>query len=444
MKQSFQNKRVLVIGLGLSGRASSHFLLKQGASVYGVDRSQELLDTNLELSNLRKNGLQVAHESIDLDIKAFDLVVASPGVPQSHPLWVKAQHFGISVIGEMELACRGLSQRFIGITGTNGKTTVTLMVTHVLNSCGISAKALGNIGLPLTAEVEKLSPNDVIVAELSSFQLETLESPVIDAAVILNITPDHLDRYATMEDYAKAKIRIQKCLKPSATCLVEEGAYRNYQHLFDKEKVKTYGYSPKCDFFNDQNQIFFQQKIEQILPLEYRGLISHDVENWIAAYALCRVFEIAPEQFIKAASTFRKPSHRIEFVKSLRGVDYYDDSKGTNIDAVIRAVQSLKGKIVLIAGGVDKGSAYTPWIAVFKDKVKCICAIGQAAEKIKKDLCEAVPVEIFDSLDAAVENAALKAEKGESVLLSPGCSSFDMFKDYAHRGDEFKRIVNAL
>ena len=447
MKCRYHDKNVLVIGLGISGRAAAQFLLHQKAKVRGVDKNAELLQNNEILAALRPQGLLTSHENQDLDIRQFDLVVASPGIPPSHPLYDAAKRAGIEIIGEMELACRAVTQKFLGVTGTNGKTTVTLLTAHVLNQAGMPAKPLGNVGVPIASEIDLLSSkesNEIIVAELSSFQLDTLSCQVMDAGVILNITPDHLDRYENMDAYAYSKIHMKDCLRPGGVLYAEESTYRKFQKLFNGYKPRLYGYTPSCYLFCDGSHLILNGTNECVLPPEYRGLQSHNLENLMAAYALCREMTVAPEQFMRAFSSFEKPAHRIEFVKTLYGVSFYDDSKGTNIDAVIRAVESLKGQSILIAGGVDKGAPYTPWIDAFAGKVRSICAIGQAAEKIKQDLSHALPVEIFPSLEGAVRYAAACAKPGENVLLSPGCSSFDMFRDYAHRGDEFKKIVNAL
>jgi len=412
------HKKVLVIGLGVSGRAAAEFLLHHGANVTGVDRNADLLKTNSDLAALRKMGLVTRHENDLLDCSSFDFTVVSPGVPttQKQVQTVVAAH--IPVFGEIELACRFLKNRCVGITGTNGKTTVTLLVTHVLNENGIKARAVGNVGTPLTAELlHEHDLKEVYVLELSSYQLETLESQFLDAAVILNITPDHLDRYVDMNDYAQAKIRIGKCLKENGKLYVENKCYQEYRNLFDNQRPFIYGYEEKTD---------------------------HNKENNEAACALCQTLGVLKEDFERALQSFKKPPHRIEYVATINGVDFIDDSKGTNIDAVIRAVESCDKKCVLIAGGVDKGSAYTPWIAAFAGKVKGICAIGQAADKIKKELSPHLPVELFPSLDSAVKHAASLAGPGEVVMLSPGCSSFDMFDDYVHRGNEFKKSVKSL
>jgi UDP-N-acetylmuramoylalanine--D-glutamate ligase len=440
----YKGKKVLVVGLGLSGRAASGFLIEHGASVQGVDKNIGLLQSHPDLLTLQQRGLIVQHDSTLQSVKEFDFIVVSPGVPHTHPLYQRAKEQEVEILGEIELGCRSVSNPVIGVTGTNGKTTTTLLIAHVLNACGKKARALGNVGVPLTQEISSLEPDEILVLELSSYQLETLRQQVLDAAVLLNITPDHLERYGTMEAYAKAKFSICSNLKKGAPFYIEEKAYCEFGHLLENRFAKRYGYSSQADLFTDLQWIYNSQGKIGAVPEAYSGRASHDLENQMATYAICEAFGIAFPQFIDALSTFTKPAHRIQFICEKKGVSYYDDSKGTNIDAVIRAVQSLKGPVILIAGGVDKGAPYTAWIQPFMGRVKGIYAIGQAAQKIQEQLAAHFPVSICESLEQAVGQAAERAEKGDHVLLSPGCASFDMFRDYAHRGEEFQRIVGQL
>lgn len=444
--QHLHDKRVLILGLGVSGQSAALFLLKRKARVVAVDRDPHLCKNNEKISHLCKQGLVFIHEDVAIDLKQFDLVVVSPGIPSTHPLYQKALDLGIEVIGEIELACREIKQKCLGVTGTNGKTTVTLMTEHILQSAGIKAKALGNVGIPLTSAVDNLvnDETEVFVIELSSFQLETLNQRFIDVAVLLNITPDHLDRYPSMEAYAKAKIRIEKNLKENGKLFVEDNCLKNFRHLFKQNHYLTYGYSSKNHLYTDKFHMYLDGQKIFSLPEGYQGKCLHDIENILASYALCNHLSLSPEEFLLGLSSFQKPPHRMEFVRNIAGVNFFDDSKGTNIDAVIRAVEGLEGKIILIAGGVDKGFPYTSWIEAFGDKVKTICAMGQSKEKIKNDLGNSIPVILFSDFEKAIAYAVSLAKKGENVLLSPGCSSLDMFKDYAHRGQEFQRIINAL
>jgi len=417
-------QRALVLGLGVSGRAAVELLLAQGYHVIGADDKAGPEQFN----DLISRGMLLQSDPEAIEWAQINLFIVSPGISPMHPLYQAALLHQIEIVGEAELSFRNLSQPAVAITGTNGKTTVTLLVEHILNASGVKAKALGNVGSPLSVYALNPDPGSVIVAELSSYQLETMTTPVFDAAAILNITPDHLDRYSSMEEYAKAKCRLQDLLKPGYPFFVSKQVACQFAHLL-KPGYIVYKQS---------------ESVEEILPLEYRELGEHDIENAMAAWALCKPFKITVQQFRKGISTFTKPHHRIEFVATIDGVHFFDDSKGTNIDAVIRAVQTMKGPVILIAGGVDKGASYLAWKEVFSGKVKRIIAIGQAAPKIFQELNPFFEMEIVDSLSAAVKTSAVHAVKGDHVLLSPGCSSFDMFRDYAHRGEEFQRTVLSL
>lgn len=387
-------KKVLVIGLGKSGLSALQLLNEQGKEGIGYDDAH-------------------AHNP-DIDWVQIGQVVVSPGVPPEHPLYQKALSLQIEVIGEAELALRSVKQSAVAITGTNGKTTVTLLTEHILKKAGIPARAVGNVGEPLS--MMRGSPEEVLVVELSSFQIETLRARVFDAAVLLNITPDHLDRYSDMRAYARAKCALEQCLKEGAPFFVQDGVLQEYGDLFTQPK-------------------------KQMPVLTLPDMPRHDRENALAAYALCRCFGVSEAPFLHALSTFQKPAHRIEFVSEIDGICYYDDSKGTNIDAVIQAVHAMRGAVILIVGGVDKGASYLPWAHSFKGRVKQILALGQAARKIAEELEPFFALQVVSSLREAVERARQIAVSGDAVLLSPGCSSYDMFRDYVQRGEEFKRYV---
>lgn len=441
---SLSGKRVLLLGLGISGQSAAQYMLRRGADVTSVDSNQKRLENDAGIALLRNKGLVTQHESVKLDLKSFDLLVVSPGIPTTHPHYAEAKALGLRITGEVELACQEITQKCVAITGTNGKTTVTSLVAHVLNHAGMKAKALGNIGVPLTSAVDEKHEAEIFVIELSSFQLETLRGPFFDAGVILNITPDHLDRYESMREYALAKICLKDNIKVHGKLFVEDSCFKQYAADFAGSQIYSYGYRESCHLSTDTLNVYLSGKKVFSLPRKYQSKQSHDLENLMAAFALCSELGVSGDQFCQGLESFKKPPHRIEFVRSLAGVDYYDDSKGTNIDAVIRAVHSLEGDIVLVAGGIDKGSPYTPWISAFEGRVKAVCAIGQSAQKIKNDLEPYVPVGIYASLEDAVKHASTISQKGNVVLLSPGCSSFDMFTDYTHRGHEFQRVVHLL
>ncbi len=404
-------KRALIVGFGVSGKAAATFLLSMGYEVYATDRkTQESLSENVVF--LQENQVP--------DLKMFSLLVLSPGIPLHHFLPVQAQKEGVEVIGEAELALRHLRQKAVAITGTNGKTTVTCLVEHVLRACGKKAKALGNVGTALTEYALKADPEEIAVVELSSYQLETLVSSPFTAAVILNVTPDHLDRYSGLEEYARAKIRMENTIQPGGTLYVYEDVEKQYGSFF-KRPFKSF-----------------------VGGLEDVSLQGHDLINTTAAWLLCSHLGVTKWEFTKALKSFKKPSHRIEFIKEIAGVKYYDDSKGTNVDAVMKAVDSMKGPVILIAGGVDKGSSYDPWKEAFQGKVKKLLVIGEAAKKMENELLGSFSIHVLESLADAVHSASKIAEPGDCVLLSPGCSSLDMFRDYAHRGQEFQRYVRSL
>ncbi len=413
---------ILVLGLGITGRAVAKYFLSRGKRVYGLDDKKDSRDIK---------GL-ILVKDVPADTS---LIVVSPGIPLDHPALQK----GIAVTGEAELALQHLKKReWMGITGTNGKTTVALFMEHLFKEAGILAKALGNIGTPLLSH--RSPPGEVIIAELSSYQLETLKTRRLKAAVILNITPDHLDRYGQMESYAAVKVRIADCMEPGGRVIVYQKTYKEWRELFKDRLVITYGFEPDADLFYEKGNLFYQGRKELFLGLPP----THDVENWMAAFLLGKEWGIGESVFLKALATFQKPRHRIEKVAVIKGVSFFDDSKGTNIDATIRAVESMQGRVVLIVGGVHKGFSYKSWQEAFHGRVKGICVIGESAPIIEKDLQERFSIVRCVSMAEAVKQAATWAKAEECVLLSPGCASFDMFKDYAHRGEEFKRCVQNL
>ncbi len=418
-------KKTVVIGMGKSGKAAAVFLQRQGYDVVGVD------------SNVSSGYPQTA------PLDHVDLVVASPGVPHSDPTYAKALALGLPIIGEAELGLRELKQPCIGITGSNGKTTVTLLTEHALKKSGKKARAIGNVGTPFTEYALHPDPEEIIVAELSSYQLETLETKAFDAGIVLNITPNHLDRYASLEEYARAKLHLQNCLKENAPFYVYQDVQRDFGFLLNASYL-TFGSGKECDLRTDKIAVQEGETIAYFLPIRYRNWGIHESENALAAWMLCRNFGVTKEAFLHALESFQKPAHRIEFVTEIDKISFYDDSKGTSVDATLKAVASMPGEVVLIVGGMDKGGSYAPWKEKFQGKVRKVIALGQAATKIARELSDMMIVDIASSLEEAVVWAAEAAREGDSVLLSPGCSSLDMFRDYAHRGDEFKRFVHKL
>lgn len=439
----FKKKKVLIAGLGKSGKSACRWLLNKGASLFCFDDQQGNKENDPEAKELISQGLKMVSLKKALE-DSFDMMVVSPGFPRSHAVYEKFIRESKPVLGEMELAFCQLKKRAVGVTGTNGKTTVVTKIAHSLAENGVRGKALGNIGTPLLQAMERQNEIDVFVVEISSYQLETLTSAKLIAGCILNITPDHLDRYSSMDEYALTKGLLGRAVLPDGRLYVEEKTLKTWGKWIDHPGTMAFGFSYDCDvaLLDGTLRRFGAEEIQ--LPDEFGRFAPHDLENMLAAYALLRDLDLAPEEILRSFKAFKKPPHRIEFIREVEGVSFFDDSKGTNVDAVLKAVSAMDGRVLLIAGGVDKGASYTLWIPRFQGKVVKIIAIGEAKEKIKKELSAKFPVELCSSLEEAVGAAFRSAKKGDSVLLSPGCSSFDMFRDYKHRGDEFKKIVLTL
>ena len=301
-----KNKRILIIGLGISGRSAANFLLEQGANVFGVDGNQKHLNENEELINLRRNGLITAHESAALDLNLFDLVVVSPGISPNHPLFESAKNLGKEIIGEVELACRYTPfKHVLGITGTNGKTTVTLLVTHILNHAGKKARALGNVGKALTSSTPDLE--EIVVVELSSYQLETMNLLDVGCHLKYHSRP-FLSYMKVWITTLLAKMRISQCLKPEGTLYLESLTYEKYHPLLPPCKHQTYGYNSTSHFSTNLNQISGGKYPPQALPSSLIGKVSHDLENLMAEDALCLHAGVTPTQFFDGYKTFSKPS----------------------------------------------------------------------------------------------------------------------------------------
>lgn len=396
----------LILGLGVSGKASAEFLLDRGEEVWAVEKSPS------DLEPLVKKGLKV-FQTLDPELLTPGMTLhLSPGIPPTHPLVRKAEALNLEILSEIELAFRHTKRPLLGITGTNGKTTVTLLTAHVLNKLGFDAEALGNVGQPLISRVNDTS---IGVVELSSFQLERTSTPKLLGAAYLNLTPDHLDRYSSVEEYGQAKLKIKELLLDNAPFILHES-------IAWEGAAKRYGAS---------SPYFMEKK-------------GHDRENFVAAFLLTEIFGISEGEFLEAAKTFEKPPHRVERVRDVNGVRFWDDSKATNIDAAVQGVKCMEGPVILIAGGKDKGYPYTEWKSAFKGRVKLMVVLGEAKRMIQKDMEGAYPLKEAATLEEAVRIAFHEAKAGDNVLLSPGCSSYDMFKNYEERGERFKSVVRSL
>lgn len=398
-------KQTLVLGLGISGKAAAKYLLAQNHLVIGADRHFETLKNDSEIKLLLEEGLKLVSDLEKLDFSSISLLILSPGIVLNHPLVIQAKTAGVEVVGELEFALRQIKNRCIGITGTNGKTTTTLLITHILQSAGAPARALGNVGRSLSSYLEEVDPEEILVLELSSFQLEMLHTRALSAAIILNIKPNHLDRYASFEEYRDAKMRIKELL-------IEDGK------LFVAREIKAH--FPDAKVFDEE---------------------ENQSQNEQAARMLTKLFGVSESDFLRGLETFQRPAHRLEWVAEKNGRVYYNDSKATNVDSVMYAVRSLTGPLILLVGGHDKGAPYTPWIECFQGKVKMVIAFGEASHKIESELASFFPFVKVATMKDAFQCAVNSEIKDASVLLSPGCSSYDQFRNFEHRGDEFKRLV---
>lgn len=424
---------VCVIGMGLSGIASLKWLYKQGYHCIAYDDRLEHLQQDVVLAHSEKQVYLIE----DLDLNQCRQIIYSPGVPLTHPVLQKAKSFNCELIGEIELAARAIQKPCIGITGTNGKTTVTSLIAHVFQYANLKAKAVGNIGKPFTEAILE-DEFDYYIVELSSYQLEALQTPFLDYGIILNITPDHLDRYQDFQAYSQAKFRMQSLIKLSGKCIVSTQVKQDFPHLLSQKDLILFG--PGGDYVLQDETIYYRRKR---LYLE-EGIETFNpifLENILAAWAVCEQWGISREVFAQAIRSYKKPSHRMEHVYDIQGITFINDSKSTNLMSVAKAVEALKGDVYLICGGVDKGFDYSKWIPYFTRNIKGIFAIGEAQDTIKNALKDAFKVHLCDTLEVATKRAYHIAKTGDTVLLSPGCSSFDQFKNFEHRGESFKTLV---
>jgi UDP-N-acetylmuramoylalanine--D-glutamate ligase len=441
-------KRVLVVGLGKSGVASALFLKKRGAQVT-VSDTKSGDELRNEIPVLLDHGITVETGGHgDRTFRGQDLIVVSPGVPVDAPPLVQARALGESVIGEIELAAQFLSGPIIAITGSNGKTTTTTLAGEIMTAGGFPALVGGNIGTPAVSLAERANPETVIVLEISSFQLETIQTFRPKIAVVLNVTPDHLDRHRTFEVYADAKARVFENQQGSdfavlnaddPTCVTMATRTRAQVFWFSRQKEVQQG-----AWVRDGNILFRdqagQREILQVSEIPLKG--AHNLENVLAAVCVGVLMGCAPQKIREAVGNFKAVEHRLEFVATIRGVDYYNDSKATNVDATIKALESFPASIHLILGGKDKGSDYTVLNDLLRQRVKRVYTIGAAAAKIESQIkAEVVHAE---TLENAIRKANAVAQPGDVVLLAPACASFDQFKNYEHRGKVFKDIVRSL
>lgn len=417
------NKQVLVVGMEKSGLASVAFLRERGARVTATD--------------LRPHDVEGFVLQQDAPFLASDLIVTSPGVPNDLPELNEARAQGIPVIGEVELAAPYLLGKTIGITGSNGKTTTTAMVGHILDACDIPCQVGGNIGTPVTAMVATSRQDQWNVLELSSFQLETVREFRADVAACLNVTQNHLDRHRTFEAYAAAKGNLFRTQKPQdyAVLNADDAQCRAFAHLTKATKV-WFG----AAYLKGEDIYIGEDRLMASAEIPVRG--RHNVENTMAAANAAHLAGVPMPEIAAAVRTFQAVEHRLEFVRNVNGVDYYNDSKATSVDATMKALESFEGGLWVILGGKDKGSEYSVLEPLLRAKARGVLLIGAAAQLIEAQLT--IPIRRAETLQNAISKASAEASSGDTVLLAPACASFDQFDSYEHRGRVFKELVNAL
>ena len=448
-----EGKKVLVVGTGISGIAAAELLIKQNIDTTLFDGNKELdIEKLYAKSPVLKQIPLILGDVSQEQMKEFDVTVLSPGVPTDLPMVNAMRDLGIAIWGEIELAYYFAKGRIVAITGTNGKTTTTALTGEIMSNYFSDVKVVGNIGIPYTSVALETSEDTVTVAEISSFQLETIHEfkPVVSA--ILNITPDHLNRHHTMECYIKAKEDITMNQSKDEVCVLnyEDEVLREFAVtcpakviFFSSQRKLTDG------FYYENKEIFYAHDgIEELVIHvdELNILGEHNYENVMSACAMAVSVGVPMEAIREVLRRFQAVEHRIEYVTEKRGVRFYNDSKGTNPDAAIKAIKAMNRPTYLIGGGYDKASEYDEWIESFDGKVKELVLIGQTAEKIQE--CahkhEFYQTVIFETFEEAIGYCYDKAVSGDAVLLSPACASWGMFANYEERGRIFKEIVRSL
>lgn len=446
-------KKVLVFGTGLSGIAAAELLWQSGAYPVLFDGNAEIKETDVRAKLQKGCEAEILIGELPQEVIAqLTLVVLSPGVPTDLPLVNTLREAGLPIWGEVELAYEYSRGDVLAITGTNGKTTTTSLLGAIMEQAKDSAFIVGNIGIPYTQVARQMTEDSVTVAEISSFQLETIDQFHPRVSAILNITPDHLNRHHTMKEYIRVKELITLNQTTDDTCVLN----------YEDEILRTFGETLDCRvlFFSslrklekgiylNGDNIEYSDGVSQITVCSTKELKlpgRHNHENVMAAVAMALAYGISLEDIVCVLKRFTAVEHRIEYVSEVNGVVYYNDSKGTNPDAAIKGIQAMDRPTLLIGGGYDKDSSYDEWIQAFDGKVRYLVLIGQTREKIAKAAAENGfhDVVLKDTLEEAVEFCSSHAQKGDAVLLSPACASWGMFPNYEVRGKVFKELVHNL
>ncbi len=440
-------QKIVVLGLGVSGRAAVRYALRCGAVVRISDlRGKEVFEAE-ECSFLTETNVRYETGGHTYDfLRWADMVIVSPGIDSAMPLLARIEGEGVTVIGELGLAASNISVPLVAVTGTNGKTTVTTLIGRLLQAAGKNVFVGGNIGTPLLEYVCEPGRVDVVVAEVSSFQLEKCGDFAPDIALLLNITPDHLDRHGNLEEYGRLKMKIFSQLSAGGTPIAN-GDDPLCRKLLDGEgAVSFFGKGRDCAAVISKDTITVSRggRVEEysVAGTSLAGKVG--VENSAAAILVAVKLGCSPDSIQRVLCEFISLPHRLEFVAEREGVAFYNDSKATNSGAVIAALAHFKRDVVLIAGGRDKGDDYRLLRQRVGEKVVKVVAIGEAADLLAAALADIVPVVKAGTMEEAVFESARNCAKGTVVLLSPACASFDMFSSYGHRGEEFKRAVLSL
>jgi UDP-N-acetylmuramoylalanine--D-glutamate ligase len=438
----YKNQNIAVLGAGLSGSAAALLLRSEGAQVTVLDSGEEKNLLKSTIDNLRAQDVRViSGAAADEDSSAYQMAVLSPGIDPASQLVRNFSSRGIEIIGELELGWRFCEKiPVIAVTGTNGKTTTTELLAQMLKACGQRTTACGNIGKPLSEVAREKQPYDVLTVEVSSFQLETVRTFHPSISLWLNFAPDHLDRYRSVAEYRAAKLRIFENQTDADVAVVN--AIEKMPNI--RPRTITFSaYANSGDFRLSEGTILYRdESVLRLADAKLRGL--HNIENLMATLAVGMARGLSFGEMVPSLCDYEPRPHRCEFVREVNGVTYVNDSKATNLDAVDKALRAQTKPVILIAGGKDKGFSFDPLRSLVKEKVRSTILIGEMAESIRRSWAGAVESEIASSLADAVERAHASAKPGEMVLFSPGTSSFDMFKSYADRGDQFRSLIRAL
>jgi len=444
MTMKIAERRVLVIGAGKTGRSVAQFVIDRGATVRLVDRSlTALADVRFPAS------VEVRQDDAADVLESIDMVVPSPGVARSHALLRGAAARGIPVLSEIELASRFLTCPILAISGTNGKSTTTVLLGEMLKASGGHVFVGGNLGTPLIDACAAATPYDAAVVEVSSFQLEWVRSFRPQIAVLLNLTPDHLDRYPNIEEYGLAKAALLAAQLPGDVAVLNrDDPWVWEQRRNSRAGAISFGREPvEFGSFIDGDTLIYwgpepAPRRFSLQGVQLRG--AHNRENMLAATTAAAIWGVPNDAIQMALDHTAGLPHRLELVRDRSGVRFYDDSKGTNVGAMEKSIASFDRGVILLAGGYDKGGDFSGLAALLRTRVKHLVLFGAAGPTIAAQVKDVVPSSLVTDLAAAVRAAAAQAAAGDTVLLSPGCASFDEFTDYAARGRRFRELVEAL